>query len=119
MKRLPLILAVLLSAALVAAPVMAEVYFNQVSATQANDTTTFTTARMTVNIYNQGSNEIYLRLFTTADTAAAATTSYRVLPTGHSITFNWDSRTETGRGYIALSIICATGETATVEVSSK
>jgi len=70
-------------------------------------------------MYNQGADEVYFRLFTTADTAAAATTSYRSLPAGAAITFGWDSRYETGIGYGAISIICDTGETATVEISSK
>ena len=97
----------------------AEVDYDAVSATDTSATTTFPFVRSTVSLYNQGADEVYFRLFTTADTPAAATTSFRSLPAGASITFTHNAQTESGSGYLAVAIVCDAAETATVEVSSK
>ena len=117
MRRLLLILAVCVLAT--TAFVSAEVDYDSVSATDTAGTTTFPYYRSTVSLYNQGTDEVYFRLFTTEDTVAAATTSFRSLPAGASITFTHNGQSETGLGYLAVSIICAAAETATVEISSK
>jgi hypothetical protein len=116
MRRPLLILA---ACVLAAGLVSAELDYDSVSATDTSTTVTFPTFRTSVNLYNQGADEVYFRLFTTEDTAAAATTSYRSLPAGASITFSHNATSEGGLGYLAVAIVCDTGETATVEVSSK
>ena len=117
MRRLLLILAVCVLAT--TAFVSAEVDYDSVSATDTSGTTTYPNVRTTVSLYNQGADEVYFRLFTTEDTAADATTSFRSLHAGASITFTHNSQSETGSGYLAVAIVCDTGETATVEISSK
>jgi len=111
--------AALLLALAVGAGAADEVDFDRVSATDTSTTTTFPEARSSVEIYNRGPDEIYFRLFTSEGTAAAATTSHRMLPSGADISFTHNPRTESGLGYLYVTIVCDTGETATVEVTSK
>ena len=103
MKRL-LILFLLL-----ALPVVAEMGYTEVSAIETAQSVTI--AARSVLIVNDGSNEIYFRLFRVGDTTGDATTASAQLKSGESINFASDSNS-----YSSLSIICASGETATVRV---
>jgi len=91
------------------------------SVTQTSQTITFASTHGSVTIINDSAsaNEIYFRLFTTADTVAAATTAGVRLEPGESLSFSFSSFSEPGTGYSAASIVCATGETATARVVSK
>lgn len=96
----------------------AEPEYNQVAATATTQTLTFLKVVRTVHIYNQGSDEIYIRWFTDADTAGPSTTSYYALPATTAIRLTHTSE-EGGTGYLHVSIVCDTGETATVDVLAK
>lgn len=91
------------------------------SVTSTSQTITFSTRRSGVTIINNSAsaNELYFRLFTNCDTAAAATTSYVELKPGESIGFSFNAQTECGSGYTAISLVCDTAETATARVDSK
>lgn len=106
---------------LAALPVCAEPGYTSVSSTQTVTTTTLSNVVTTLCFKNSSAsaNEAYLRLFTTSETPAAATTSSILLNVGESICFTHSTRTETGTGYIGYSLICDTGETATVGVIRK
>lgn len=100
-------------------PAHAEVGGTAVSATQTVTTTTMSTYVATVCFFNAAAsaNEVYGRLFNNTETAAAATTSSPiVLQPGESICLTHNTRTQPGKGWGAYSLICATGETATVYV---
>lgn len=100
----------------------AEPTYTKVSATQTVTNTTLPASTKTVVLINDGTNEVYWRLFTSGETAANATTSSAELKSGESIalTFQPGSTQEQPQAYYkTLSIICAAGETATVRVISK
>jgi predicted S18 family serine protease len=105
MKR---ILALALVAALLAVPAVAELGGQTVSATAGSQTITVTGETLT--IVNDGSNEVYVRVFHTGETPAAATTSHREIKSGEGFSFT------KSMGITAVSIVCATGETATVRL---
>lgn len=113
--------ALLLALVLVALPAATETGFTAVSATDTSATTTFTTAKTSVLLCNYGADEVYFRLFTAADTAAAATTANAELIAGTAtapvcMSFTHTPKTQTGLGWGAVALICDTGETATVHV---
>lgn len=91
------------------------------SVTSTSQTVTFSTTRSSVSITNDSTsaNELYYRLFNTCDTAAAATTSHRRLEKGETHTFRFNSNSECGLGYSAVSLVCDSAETATARVVSK
>jgi hypothetical protein len=64
------------------------------------------------------SNEIYFRLFNCGDTVAAATTSSVRLQPGESRSYRF-SASEGGNGYCAVSVVCASAETATARLEWK
>jgi len=92
---------------------------NAVSVTSTSQTITFTNSRTDVLILNDGPNEIYVRVFTSEETAAAATTSHVKINTGESRGYSHNPRTESGRGYLAVALVCAAAETATARIESK
>ena len=106
------------------APAYAEVgcaSCNAISVTATSATKTFTTAQSSLTIINDGANEVYLRVFTCADTSAAAvagaTAKIRLEANEHqSFTFN---AKEGGLGYCAVSYVCSGGETATIRIIPK
>ena len=102
----------LIALMLLAAPLWAEPTYTKVDASDTNVTTTYTVFVKSIHVRNGGADEAYIRLFTTEDTAAAATTSHYPLPAGAAITFTHNTQSEVGLGYGAISIICDTGETA-------
>lgn len=100
----------------------AEVYTSgPLSVTATSQTVTFASRRTSVTVINNSTsaNELYFRLFTNADTPAAATTSYVELKPGESIGFTFSPVTEAGSGYTAIALVCDTAETATARVVSK
>lgn len=110
--------------ALVAVMVYAEVGgTNSISASQTVTTTTFGTlpGYKSFTLINDAAsaNELYARVFTCNETAAAATTGSPIrLEPGESVSFT-HGPTDAGQGYCAYSVICATGETATARVIYK
>ena len=91
------------------------------SVTATSQTVTFSDRRTGVTIVNNSTsaNELYFRLFTNCDTAAAATTSYVELKPGEALDFTFNAQSECGSGYTAVSLVCDTAETATARVVSK
>lgn len=99
----------------------AELGFNIVSATATNQYLYFASPRASVMICNLGTNEVYIRLFDENETAAAATTSYPMIPAGSTTQPSCLSidKTPTSPAYFkTLAIKCDTGETATVHIFS-
>jgi hypothetical protein len=67
-------------------------------------------------VCNRGSDEIYFRLFNETDTPAAATTANAYLASGACLEY---SKPVTQPNYYkAISIICDSSETATVDLYS-
>jgi hypothetical protein len=107
--RKPLFWAVLvLTFGMLGLVAQAEVGYQAVSANQTAQSVDTPGSR--VLLVNDGSNEVYFRLFRPGQTAAAATTSSPELKSGESIEFTSAS------GYASVSLVCASGETATVRV---
>ena len=116
MKRF--LAAIIASLALVAA---AEVSYNgPLSVTSTSQTVTFASKRSSVTVISNSTsaNELYFRLFTNCDTAAAATTASIELKAGESVTFTYNGSSECA-AYTAISLVCDTAETATARVVSK
>lgn len=113
-------LACVLALALVALPALAAVGTNNaVSVTSTAQTVAFTTSRTSVTVINDAAsaNELYFRLFWNNETVVAATTATGIrLEKGESISFSFNSSSETGRGYLNVSLVCDTAETATARV---
>lgn len=105
-RRTILALAVVLALLAVQAP--AELLGRTLVAEANSQTFTINASELT--IVNDGSNEIYVRVFVTGETAAAATTAYPEIKSGESIEV-----TRTGN-ISAISIVCAASETATVRL---
>lgn len=117
MKRF---LAAILAA--LALTVSAEPAFNgPLSVTSTSQTVTFAARRTSVTVINNSAsaNEMYVRVFTNCDTAAAATTAAIEIKAGEIVTFSFNATTECGSGYTAISLVCDTAETATARVISK
>jgi hypothetical protein len=102
------ILALALVAALLAVPAVAELGGQTVSATDTSQTVTVTGESLT--LVNDGANEIYVRVFQVGETTGNATTAHREIKSGEGFTFSKDL------GVGAISIVCASGETATVRL---
>jgi hypothetical protein len=120
--RLAALVAILSVVALLGPPARAEVSGGtSISVTSTSQTVTFTSLRGAVTVINDASsaNEIYFRLFTAADTPAAATTAGVRLQPGESLSFAFSGFSELGGGYLAVSLVCDTAETATARVVSK
>jgi hypothetical protein len=105
MKRTVLWAVLLLS---VASAAVAELGFTRVSAVETAQTSTINAA--TLLVVNDGASEVYVRVFWEGETVSAATTSSTEIKSGEGFTF---SRT---LNIQAISIVCATGETATVRL---
>ena len=60
-------------------------------------------------------NELYFRLFVCGESVGAATTSNVRLQPGESRNYRW-VESAGGPGYCAISIVCASAETATARV---
>ncbi len=96
-----------------------ETGYKALSVTATSQTWTFSRPQENVMLCNYGNYDAYYRLFNEFDTTAAATTSSTKLVSGSATSPNCvsfqKSRTEAGN-YAAVSIICATSQTATVDV---
>lgn len=102
MKRVLVILTVLA----LAIPVWAEVRYLEVSATATSQTKGINAANLAV-ANDDTTNEIYVRVFHTGEVPAAATTSSIRIKASETVEFHDVS---------AISIVCATAETATVRL---
>lgn len=104
------VLALAFTLALVFAPLaQAELSFTSVSASSTSQTTTINAGTLVV-INDSTSYSIYVRIFWEGETAAAATTAYTEIKKGEAFEF---SRT---LSIAAISIVCATSQTATVRL---
>ena len=111
---------------LFALPTLAEVDTNNsVSVTQTSQTVTLGTASVPaydVLVVNDSAsaNELYFRLFDCNDTSAAATTASIRLEKGESRAYSRprpaSSDTKTEKGFCAISLVCASSETATARL---
>jgi len=107
MKRLAFALALL---GLMAGLGHAELKYTAVSATQTSQT--IGVHQHSLTIVNDGANEVYVRLFANGENPGASTTAYAEIKSGEGFSF-----TGPGNGLIEfVSIVCATGETATVRL---
>lgn len=117
MKRM---LAVLLALAM-AQGASGELHFAALSVTETSQTYPLPKPSAVVGLCNLGTDEAYFRVFSESDTAAAATTAHSVLPAGTAAAPYCLSlgKSPTEAAYIsAISIVCDTGETATVHVQA-
>ena len=64
----------------------------------------------TLTIVNDGANEVYVRVFVKGETVASATTASAQIKSSEGFTF------ERSVGIEGVSIVCASGETATVRL---
>lgn len=87
----------------------AELGFTSVSATATSQTTTINAGTLVV-INDSTSYSVYIRVFWEGETAAAATTAYTEVKKGESFTFSREL------SIAAISIVCASGESATVRL---
>jgi len=95
---------------------------NAVSATDTSQTITLVASTTTgfkgVTIVNDGANEIYACIFSNTETAAACTaasTRAVMLKSGDAAEIPHNASSE-GNGFVAVSIICSAGETASARV---
>ena len=88
-------------------PVFADSGSGQISATATSSTTAIGGAH--AMFYNEGANEIFL-IIKTNEAAGPATTSHGMIPSGGTAVFDTESPNE----FSQVSIICSSGETATV-----
>ena len=119
-RRLTMLVAVLLVAGLA----WAEPVYQSISASQTVGSTILTAGTQEVLIISDGANTCYFRLFTDADTVAAATTSYLPIKSGESLSFTHRRHYNTTNSrwstyFKTISAICGTGETATLRVYSQ
>lgn len=97
---------------------------NSISVTSTSQTLTIgsVTGNQPVDVLvvndSTSANEMYYRLFSCGETAAAATTSSIRLEKGESRSYR-HSQSEPGAGYCAISLVCANTETATARVEWK
>lgn len=103
-RRLALIAGLLM----LAAPIGAELRFTEASVTAVAQTVAINAPSLL--IINDGSNEIYVRVFWIGETAADATTSSARLDADESLTL------EKTIGISSISIVCAASETATARL---
>jgi len=106
MKRLAFALALL---GLMAGLGHAELQGQTVSANAGAQTVTINAKDLTV-VNNTGGNEIYVRIFEPGETVVAATSSDHEIDAGEGFAFSKSG------GIKAISIVCASGETATVRL---
>jgi hypothetical protein len=104
MRRL-ILLAVLVA---LAGSSSAELGYTTVSANSTAQTVTVASTNLVV--VNDGTNEIYVRVFWEGETVAAATTSSAQIKSGETFAFTKDFN------LIGISIVCAAAETATVRL---
>lgn len=102
------ILALACVLALAAPVVKAELGGQTVSANSTSQTITIGYSALTM--VNDGSNEVYVRIFWEGETTGDATTSHREIKSGEGFSFEKSFQIK------AISIVCASGETATVRL---
>ena len=97
---------------LLALPASSEVGYTEASVTDTAQTVSV--LARSVLLVNDGADSAYFRIFRTGETVADATTAYARIDINESISFHSDTNS-----YISLSIVCDTGETATVRIYSE
>jgi hypothetical protein len=86
-------------------------------------TVTFTSAKTSVLLINnaESTHEVYGRIYWCGETLTAVTVAaakIRLEP-GESVSYSFNSRTETGIGYCGFSLITDTGDSATIRYTAK
>lgn len=117
-RRLALLLVALLMATF---PAAAEVLYKNVSVTATSATTTLDRESRGVLVCNlsTSANNVRVRLFTSADTPAAAvagSAGSSLIPVGACKSFDFDFYAQSGDGFKYLSAIAESSGTATVGV---
>jgi len=127
MKRIAVLaaLALALAAVCMAAGLSYSSGASGISVTQTNTTVTFT------DNHSGGTSAAFNARFVlirsrsaSADTCyvdfndGTATTADHPLEPGASLAYNWDERAGLGGGWSQIGVICATGDTATFDVSA-
>ncbi len=123
MKRLAILLLVLAPALLWAS----DESNNAVSASQTSAVAYFAAPHGSVAFTNDGANEVYVKVWKDGDpvvsgwsaTITTATNGARRVDPGETWILSWDQPWEAGRGYVAYSYICDTGESTTFRVFAK
>ena len=107
-RRLTMLVAVL---GLCATAWAGDWFNNAISVTDTSQTITFAEPVRAVQTINEGANEVFVCLFEQGETAVACTSATgRKVPAGGAKTWGPNGQVR----YSALSIICSTGETASV-----
>jgi hypothetical protein len=106
MKR---VLALAIALAL-AVPAFAEVRYTLVSATATSQTKGINAVNLVIK-NDDGTNEIYVRVFFGSEIPAAATTANAMIKAGEALTIS------SPQVINAVSIVCDTAETATVRLT--
>ena len=96
--------------------VSAEVNHRSVTVT-ANSQNVAVSGRSVLLVNDEGSSTAYFRLFSSNDTAAAATTSSAKIKSGESLSFSQPQSSTVG--YSSISLIAAAGTSATVRIYSE
>lgn len=99
----------------------AEMYFKSASVTGTTQTIVFKPSN-SILLCNFGTNKNYYRLFNENETTAAATNAYPLLVAGTATApscIGFDKGQTEVAFYRAVSLICESGETATVHVIAK
>ena len=96
---------------------------NNISVTSTSQTITIgTTNAPAIDVFivndSTSANELYFRLFSCTETAAAATTSSTRLEKNDYRSYR-HAQTEPSNGYCAVSLVCANTETATARLEWK
>ena len=139
MRRLVALIALAALGILAPQDVESEPAWISVSATQTVQSVTLPAYAQNVTVISDGVDTCYFRLFTDVDTAGNATTSSMPLKMGESLQFDlivaesptttfpegrrssesFNSAGKRARYYKSMSVICATGKTATWRVYAK
>ena len=109
------------------AALYAEVLSTSISATGTSSTTTLSRVAKSVTVCNcstsicsagASANAAYIRIFTDADTAAAATASHIELAIGACVSVDhFSGAQETGNGFYKIAALAASSGTATLKVT--
>lgn len=96
-----------------------QAWANTISATSTNTATTFTFRAFSVQIINDGPQEIYVDLTDTVAVADITDSSNVEIRPGVGQTFMWNGNSDPATdGFTGFGVICDGGETATVRVTA-
>lgn len=119
--RFPLCLLALTLAVPVAGEIIGDT--SEAITDSAATTVTFSSAKTSILLINNAASthEVYGRIYWCGETLTAVTVAaakIRLEP-GESVSYSFNSRTETGIGYCGFSLIADTGDSATIRYTAK